>query len=138
MKKAATEIDRHVGSRLRLRRMMIKMSQEKLGTAVDLTFQQIQKYEKGTNRISSSRLQQFAKILGVPVDFFFSNVSAAAEPTGAPAFTEEASAYEPEILTAEGIKLLRAFHGIEDGRIRKRLIELAEALRRDTTALPAA
>ena len=128
MKKAATEIDRHVGGRLRLRRMMIKMSQEKLGAAVGLTFQQIQKYEKGTNRISSSRLQQFAKTLNVPVDFFFTNVSGAAE-AGPDGFAEaRAPRYEVDLLTSEGVKLLRAFQAITDSRVRRRLLDLAVAL----------
>src|SRR5439155_9819674 len=70
-KKAPNPIDKHVGSRVRMRRMMLAMSQEKLGDALDLTFQQVQKYEKGTNRIGASRLQQISNILQVPVEFFF-------------------------------------------------------------------
>ena len=70
-KKAPNPIDKHVGSRVRMRRMLLGMSQEKLGEALGLTFQQVQKYEKGTNRIGASRLQQISSILGVPVDFFF-------------------------------------------------------------------
>src|SRR5580698_8657448 len=70
-KKAPNPIDKHVGSRVRMRRMMLSMSQEKLGDALGLTFQQVQKYEKGTNRIGASRLQQIAQILQVPVSFFF-------------------------------------------------------------------
>ena len=70
-KKAPNPIDKHVGSRVRMRRMMLSMSQEKLGGALGLTFQQVQKYEKGTNRIGASRLQQISHILQVPVAFFF-------------------------------------------------------------------
>src|SRR5207237_3393201 len=70
-KKAPNPIDKHVGSRVRMRRMMLAMSQEKLGDALGLTFQQVQKYEKGTNRIGASRLQQISNILQVPVEFFF-------------------------------------------------------------------
>ena len=70
-KKAPNPIDKHVGARVRMRRMMLSMSQEKLGDALGLTFQQVQKYEKGTNRIGASRLQQIANILQVPVSFFF-------------------------------------------------------------------
>src|SRR5262252_2459663 len=70
-KKAPNPIDKHVGSRVRMRRMMLAMSQEKLGDALGLTFQQVQKYEKGTNRIGASRLQQISQILQVPVSFFF-------------------------------------------------------------------
>src|ERR1700738_3009952 len=70
-KKSPNPIDKHVGSRVRMRRMMLAMSQEKLGDALGLTFQQVQKYEKGTNRIGASRLQQISHILQVPVAFFF-------------------------------------------------------------------
>src|SRR6201988_3669252 len=73
-KKAPNPIDRHVGSRVRMRRMMLGMSQEKLGDALGLTFQQVQKYEKGANRIGASRLQQISQILQVPVSFFFEGV----------------------------------------------------------------
>src|SRR5712671_5490238 len=71
VKKAPNPVDRHVGSRVRMRRMMLSMSQEKLGDALGLTFQQVQKYEKGTNRIGASRLQQISNILQVPVEFLF-------------------------------------------------------------------
>src|SRR5205807_10013477 len=71
MKKAPNPVDKHVGSRVRLRRMMLSMSQEKLGDALGLTFQQVQKYEKGANRIGASRLQQISHSLQVPVSFFF-------------------------------------------------------------------
>ena len=74
-KKAPNPIDKHVGSRVRMRRMMLSMSQEKLGDALGLTFQQVQKYEKGTNRVGASRLQQIAQILQVPVAFFFEGAS---------------------------------------------------------------
>jgi len=70
-KKAPNPVDKHVGSRVRMRRMMLGMSQEKLGNNLGLTFQQVQKYEKGTNRIGASRLQQISHILQVPVSFFF-------------------------------------------------------------------
>jgi transcriptional regulator with XRE-family HTH domain len=127
MKKAPNEIDRHVGGRVRMRRMMIKMSQEKLGDALGLTFQQVQKYEKGTNRIGASRLQQIAGVLGVPVDFFFSGAPQADAPAGG--FGEPAPAnYEADLLTSDGLKLLRAFHGIKDQKVRRRLIDLAQVL----------
>src|SRR5918911_3890216 len=70
-KKAPNPIDRHVGSRVRMRRMLIGMSQEKLGEALGLTFQQVQKYEKGTNRIGASRLHRITNVLDVPIDFFY-------------------------------------------------------------------
>src|SRR6059036_637834 len=81
-KKAPNPTDKHVGTRVRMRRMMLGMSQEKLGDALDLTFQQVQKYEKGANRIGASRLQQIAHILQVPVSFFFEGVPNALAPHG--------------------------------------------------------
>src|ERR1700760_119105 len=79
-KKAPNPIDKHVGSRVRMRRMMLSMSQEKLGDALGLTFQQVQKYEKGTNRIGASRLQQISQILQVPVSFFFEGAPTVSAP----------------------------------------------------------
>src|SRR5665213_1876463 len=102
-KKAPNPIDKHVGSRVRMRRMMLSMSQEKLGDALGLTFQQVQKYEKGTNRIGASRLQQIAHILQVPVSFFFEG--APASPGLSPSGMSEAPspAYVPDFLaTSEG------------------------------------
>ena len=85
MKKVPNPIDRHVGSRVRMRRILLGMSQEKLGEALGLTFQQVQKYEKGTNRISASRLQQFSSILQVPISFFFEGLPGASSKTKEPA-----------------------------------------------------
>ena len=81
-KKAPNPIDQHVGSRVRMRRLMLAMSQEKLGFALGLTFQQVQKYERGTNRIGASRLQQISHILQVPVEFFFEGTPNALAPHG--------------------------------------------------------
>ena len=124
--KAATAIDKHVGRRVRMRRMLIGMTQEKLGEALGLTFQQVQKYEKGTNRIGASRLHQIAAILGVPVEFFYE---------GAPALGGKASAselpasYGSEFLaTPEGVQLMKAFTRIRNERIRRRVIDLLLAL----------
>src|SRR3954469_3991945 len=110
-KKAPNPIDRHVGSRVRMRRMMLGMSQEKLGDALSLTFQQVQKYEKGANRIGASRLQQIAKVLGVPVEFFFDGAPQPAGPAFAGGFSEAAnSSYVVDFLaTGEGLQLNRAF-----------------------------
>ena len=80
-KKVPDPTDKHVGARVRMRRMMLSMSQEKLGDALGLTFQQVQKYEKGTNRIGASRLQHISSILQVPVSFFFEGGPRAAIPT---------------------------------------------------------
>ena len=134
MKKSATEIDRHVGSRLRMRRMLIGMSQEKLGDALDLTFQQVQKYEKGTNRIGASRLQQIAEVLGVAPAFFFEDMPNAADPliTG---FAEDRSSFLLKFLSSsEGLLLTKAFVRIKDPKVRRKIIDLTITLAEPETA----
>ena len=131
IKKTPNPIDRHVGSRVRLRRMLVGMSQEKLGDALDLTFQQVQKYEKGANRIGASRLQQIAKVLGVPVEFFFEGAPTPSEPPSAtPGFAEAPNTgYVIDFLaSSEGVQLNRAFVRIRDGKVRRRIIDLVEAI----------
>ena len=127
-KKAPNPIDRHVGSRVRMRRMMLGMSQEKLGDALGLTFQQVQKYEKGTNRIGASRLQQISLILQVPVAFFFEG---APPPPGKPYEASEASS--PEYLTSflassDGLKLVKAFTRVPTPALRRRIVDLVEEM----------
>lgn len=127
--KTPNPIDKHVGGRVRMRRMLMGMSQERLGEALGLTFQQVQKYEKGTNRISASRLQQISKVLGVPVEFFFDG-SPGSESTAGNGFADGAgSMYTADLMaTAEGVALGKAFLRIRDPRVRRRLIELVTAL----------
>ncbi|MGJ0506138.1 MAG: helix-turn-helix domain-containing protein [Methylocystis sp.] len=128
MKKTPDPIDRHVGSRVRMQRILMKMSQEKLGEALGLTFQQVQKYEKGLNRIGASRLQQISKTLNVPPSFFFEGApSLSTEPVG---FAEGSSSqYVVDFLsTAEGLHLNRAFARIKDPKIRKRVLDLVSTL----------
>jgi transcriptional regulator with XRE-family HTH domain len=125
MKKAPNDVDRQVGARVRMRRMMLGMSQEKLADGLGLTFQQVQKYEKGTNRISASRLQQISGILGVSIDHLYGGGGAE---TAAGFAEERAAGYEPDLITADGLKLLRALQGIPDPQVRRRLIDLAQAL----------
>ena len=128
-KKAPNPIDRHVGSRVRMRRMMLGMSQEKLGDALGLTFQQVQKYEKGTNRIGASRLQQISEILQVPVSFFFEG--APTQPGALPGGMSEAPspAYVSDFLaTSDGLALTKAFVQIKDGKLRRRIVDLVEAI----------
>lgn len=112
-----------------MRRMLIGMSQEKLGAALELTFQQIQKYEKGTNRISASRLQQISNILQVPVAFFFegapsSNIGGS-NPVQDSGAATDISAF---LATAEGVQLNQAFSQIRSGMVRRRIVDLVEAL----------
>jgi transcriptional regulator with XRE-family HTH domain len=127
-KKAPNPIDKHVGSRVRMRRMMLGMSQEKLGDALGLTFQQVQKYEKGTNRIGASRLQQISQILQVPVAFFFEGAPTLhAQPEG---MAEAPSpAYVSDFLaTSEGLALTKAFTRIKQPRLRRRIVDLVEEI----------
>ena len=128
VKKTPNPIDKHVGSRVRMRRMMIGMSQEKLGHALGLTFQQIQKYEKGMNRIGASRLQQISQILQVPVAFFFEE---APNPAGEMQATNGAPAtsYVSDFLaTSDGLALTKSFTRIKDAKLRRRIVELVEQI----------
>src|SRR5882724_11543014 len=127
-KKVPNPIDKHVGSRVRMRRMMLGMSQEKLGDAIGLTFQQVQKYEKGTNRIGASRLQQISLILQVQVAFFFEG---APPPPGSPVGMGEAPspAYVTDFLaTTGGLTLTRAFQRLKNPKLRRKIVELVEEM----------
>ncbi len=131
-KKKPNPIDIHVGSRIRLRRNMLGMSQEKLGENLGITFQQIQKYEKGTNRVGASRLQAIASILGVPVAFFFEDAPGQ-EASGNRGFAEDSSmAFAVEFCgSPEGLQLNRAFVKITDMKVRRKIIELVKSLSSD-------
>jgi len=128
-KKAPNPIDKHVGSRVRMRRMMIGMSQEKLGEKLGITFQQIQKYEKGTNRVGASRLQQIATVLQVPPAFFFEGAPIPMAGAGG-GFSDAASpAYVSDFLaTSDGLALTKAFMRIKDPKVRRRIVDLVEAM----------
>jgi transcriptional regulator with XRE-family HTH domain len=128
MKKSPNPVDKHVGSRMRTRRLLAGLSQEKLGEALGITFQQIQKYEKGTNRISASRLQQAARVLSVPVEYFYEG-GPHLDATQ-PGFAEAASSdYVSDFLiTNEGVQLMKAFLRIKDANVRRRIIDLIDAL----------
>ncbi|HEY8212565.1 MAG: helix-turn-helix domain-containing protein [Methylocystis sp.] len=130
MKKAPDPIDRHVGSRVRMQRVLMKMSQEKLGEALGITFQQVQKYEKGTNRIGASRLQQISKTLNVPPSFFFEGAPTGGTLPQSDGFAEEnSSQYVVDFLsTSEGLHLNRAFARIRDPKVRKRVLDLVTTL----------
>jgi transcriptional regulator with XRE-family HTH domain len=126
--KAPNPVDKYVGSRVRMRRIMLGMSQEKLGEALGLTFQQIQKYEKGTNRVGASRIQQISEILQVPVSFLFEG-----GPSGtinADGFGEGTSpAYVSDFLaTSEGLALTRAFTRIDDAKLRRSIVDLVQQI----------
>lgn len=124
-------IDAHVGTRVRLRRMLLGMSQEKLGEHLGLTFQQVQKYEKGVNRIGASRLFDLARVLGVPVQFFYDEAPTDVTEGGpAPGFSDQpAESYVVEFLsTREGLELNKAFVKITDPKVRRSVVELVRSL----------
>ncbi|MCH8237436.1 MAG: helix-turn-helix transcriptional regulator [Proteobacteria bacterium] len=126
-------VDIHVGGRVRLRRTLLGLSQEKLGDAVGLTFQQIQKYERGANRIGASRLFQLSRILDVPITFFFDELPAALKTTQGQVTwglrERGQKALEPDPLARrETLELVRAYYRISSPRVRKRLFELTKSL----------
>lgn len=131
-KKRPNPTDVHVGSRIRMRRNILGMSQEKLGEHLGITFQQIQKYEKGTNRVGASRLQAIASILDAPVSYFFADAPGGETPelTGM-SEGKPASFVADFVNSAEGLQLNRAFARIIDPKIRRRIIDLVKALAAD-------
>jgi transcriptional regulator with XRE-family HTH domain len=125
--KAPNPVDKYVGSRVRMRRIMLGMSQEKLGEMLGLTFQQVQKYEKGTNRVGASRLQQIADALQVPVSFMFEGAPGSAPADG----LREAPSpgYVSDFLaTSDGLALTRAFTRIKNAKIRRSIVDLVEQI----------
>jgi transcriptional regulator with XRE-family HTH domain len=120
-------IDVHVGSRIRMRRQIVSMSQEKLGELLGITFQQVQKYEKGTNRISASRLFYAAKILGVPVQAFFEDLPGSENDTGFNESNEQNSVMS-SLMNAEGIQLAKAFRDADNTTKRKLIATLARCI----------
>lgn len=125
-------IDVHVGGRVRLRRTLLGMSQEKLGEALGLTFQQVQKYERGANRVGASRLFDLSRVLDVPVSFFFDDMTQEVEslsPRLISGLAEEPAAMEADPMTKrETLELVRAYYRITDPQVRKRVLDLAKAL----------
>lgn len=132
-KKAPNPTDKHVGARVRMRRMMLGMSQEKLGDALGLTFQQVQKYEKGANRIGASRLQQIAVTLQVPVSFFFEGAPNAPGLQSNGLAEAPSPAYVSDFLaTSDGLALTKAFMRIKDAKLRRRIVDLVEQIVADS------
>lgn len=134
----ATPIDVHVGGRIRLRRTLLGMSQERLGEALGLTFQQIQKYERGVNRVSASRLFDLSRVLDVPISFFYDDLPSATDvsesdlrPLG---FSEEQEAFgsgADQLNRRETLELIRAYYRITDIAVRKRVFELVKSMASD-------
>jgi len=126
MSAARNVVDVYVGARLRMRRVTLGMSQSRLGELLGVTFQQVQKYEKGTNRISASRLKLAAEVLQVSVDFFYEGGPAQPSKGG---LNEDSTAFVTEFLsTSEGFQLNRAFARIRDPKVRRRIVELVLSL----------
>ena len=120
-KKIPNPIDKHVGSRVRMRRLLLGMSQEKLADAIGLTFQQVQKYEKGTNRMGSSRLQQIANVLQVPATFFFEDAPGQSKLDG----NAPSPSYVSDFLsTSDGLALTKAFMKIKNAKLRRHIVNL--------------
>jgi transcriptional regulator with XRE-family HTH domain len=126
--KVPDPIDKHVGSRARMRRLMLGMSQGKLGDKLGLTFQQVQKYEKGTNRISASRLQAMCQILDVSVAFFFEGAPQIAGNSGKGAEAPSAAYVSDFLANVDGLKLVRAFTQISDAKLRSCVVRLVEEI----------
>ncbi len=128
-------VDIHVGARLRLRRTLLGISQEKLGESVGLTFQQIQKYERGANRVGASRLYEFSRVLDVPVSFFFDDMNEQTKATRGRRIdpktlsdNDQAELESDPLARRETLELVRAYYKIEDPKVRKRLFELTKTL----------
>jgi len=129
-KKSPDPVDRHVGARIRMRRLMLKFSQVQLGDALGLTFQQVQKYEKGSNRVGASRLQHIASILQVPVSFFFEEA-----PINRSELAQISDAPSPDLVTTfvsttDGLKLIQAFTSIKNTALRRCIVQLVEHIAR--------
>jgi transcriptional regulator with XRE-family HTH domain len=126
--KVPNPVDKYVGSRVRMRRMMLDMSQTDLAHGIGLTFQQVQKYEKGSNRMGASRLQQMADILQVPITFFFDGAPGQSKIDGkaqSPAFVTEFLA------SSDGLALTRAFTRLSNGKLRRSIVALVEQIASD-------
>jgi len=141
-------VDVHVGKRLRQRRTLLGMSQTKVGTAVDLTFQQIQKYERGSNRISSSQLFEFAKVLDVPVSYFFDEMPANAldgrpmSNRGRKGFSEPAASFETKekdpLIKRETLELVRAYYKIRVPSVREGVAKMIKTIAAADSVAPKA
>jgi len=130
-KKSPNPVDKHVGSRVRMRRMMLAMSQGNLGDALGLTFQQVQKYEKGTNRIGASRLQQLSHILQVPVTFFFEGAPNASAPHGSHGSALSIAQIDDFVSDSNGLRLIKAFMRIDNAALRRKIVMAVQEIAGD-------
>jgi transcriptional regulator with XRE-family HTH domain len=127
-KKATNSVDKHVGSRVRMRRMMLGMTQERLGEALGLTFQQVQKYENGTNRVGASRIQQISEILQIPVSFLFEGSTTGGSKAEGLREAPSTDYVSDLVATTHGLALIRAFTRITDVKLRRSIVELVEQI----------
>ncbi len=127
LSKRTNPVDIHIGSRVRLKRQMLQMSQEKLGEYLGVTFQQVQKYEKGSNRIGAGSLWRIAQIMGTPVSFFFEGLRDKEMQQGFAESQDDAIVYE-FINSSDGVALIKAFAHVKDPRVRRRILELVRTL----------
>jgi transcriptional regulator with XRE-family HTH domain len=132
-KKVTNPTDRHVGARVRMRRKMLAMSQSELGDALGITYQQVQKNEVGTNRISASRLQQISHILQVPTAFFFDGAPNASAPHGSHKSALSIAQIDDFVSDPNGLKLIGAFMRIDNAELRRRIVMLVQEIARDET-----
>jgi transcriptional regulator with XRE-family HTH domain len=130
-KKAPNPTDKHVGSRVRMRRMMLSMSQQKLADGLGLTFQQVQKYERGANRIGASRLQQISHLLQVPIAFFFEGAPNASAPPGSNGSALSMAQIDEFVSDLDGLRLIRAFMRIDNAAVRRRIVMLVQEIAGD-------
>ena len=126
--RAPNPVDLHVGARIRLRRRMQGVSQEKLADALGLTFQQVQKYERGANRVSASKLYEIAAALKAPVSYFFDGLADPTSNQSAEQGPSDEQTVHSFLMTAEGLELAKLFPGLPRGRVRRRFLDLMRAL----------
>lgn len=126
MRRSPNSTDRHVGKRVRMRRLMMKMSQEKLAHHLGLTFQQVQKYEKGVNRVSASRLREMSHALQVPVQFFFEGLPELKNASGKGAQEPPQKFVHDFLATSDGIALAKAFTRVKNSKLRRRIVQLVK------------
>ena len=130
-KKAPSPTDQHVGARVRMRRKMLAMSQEQLAEALGITYQQVQKCEKGANRIGASRLQQISHILQVPVAFFFQGAPNASAPHGSNGSALSMAQINDFVSDSDGLRLIGAFMRIDNAALRRRIVMLVQEIAGD-------
>src|SRR5262245_30235999 len=126
--KVPNPLDKHVGSRVRMRRLMLAMSQGKLGAALGITFQQVQKYEKGINRIGAGRSQQISQVLQVPVGFFFDGASDGSAPQKSEEGVPSLTVLDDFISSPQGLRLVQAFLRVESVEVRRRIVALVQSV----------